>query len=48
MNSATGYFTTLDPFKKDACPVMLADEKILNARPNLICVSVQEFLPDKL
>jgi len=48
MNSATGHFTTLDPFKEDACPVTLAEEKVLNARPTLIYVSVQEFLPDKL
>jgi len=48
MNSATGHFTTLHPFKEDACPVMLAEEKVLNARPALIYVSVQEFLPDKL
>jgi hypothetical protein len=47
MNSAMGHFTTLDPFKKDACPVTLAEEKVLNARPTLIYVSVHEFLPDK-
>ncbi len=48
MNSATGHFTTLDPLKEDACPVTLAEEKVLNAGPTLIYVSVQEFLPDKL
>jgi hypothetical protein len=47
MNSATGHFTTLDPFKEDACPITLAEEEVLNARPTLIYVSVQEFLPDK-
>ena len=47
MNSATGHFATLDPFKEDACPVTLAEEKVLNARPTLIYVSVQEFLPAK-
>ncbi len=47
MNSATGHFTTLDPFKEDACPVTLAEEEVLNAKPTLIYVSVQEFLPDK-
>jgi hypothetical protein len=47
MNSATGYFTTLHPFKEDTCPVMLAEEKVLNTRPALIYVSVQEFFPDK-
>ena len=48
MNSATGHFTTLDPFKEDACPVTLTEEEVLSARPTLIYVSVQEFLPDKL
>jgi len=48
MNSATGHFTTLDLFKEDACPVTLSEEEVLNARPTLIYVSVQEFLPDKL
>ncbi len=48
MNSATGHFTTLDPFKEDACPVTLAEEEVLNPRPTLIHLSVQEFLPDKL
>ena len=47
MNSATGHFTTLHPFKEDACPITLAEEKALNARPTLIYVSVQEFLPNK-
>ena len=47
MNSATGHFATLDPFKEDACPVMLAEEEVLNPRPTLIYVSAQEFLPDK-
>ncbi len=48
MNQATGHFTTLDPFKEDACPITLAEEKVLNPRPALIYVSVQEFLPNKL
>ncbi|MCJ7791569.1 MAG: hypothetical protein MUP49_04065 [Dehalococcoidia bacterium] len=48
MNQTTGHFTTLDPFKEDACPVTLAEEEVLNPRPTLIYVSVQEFLPDKL
>ncbi len=48
MNSAPGHFTTLDPFKEDACPVTLAEEEVLNPRPTLIYVSVKEFLPDKL
>jgi hypothetical protein len=43
-----GHFATLDPFKEDACPVTLAEEEVLNPRPTLIYVSVQEFLPDKL
>jgi hypothetical protein len=47
MNSATGHFITLDSFKEDACPITLAEEQVLNARPTLIYVSVQEFLPDK-
>ena len=47
MNQATGHFTILDPFKKDACPITLAEEKVLNPRPALIYVSVQEFIPDK-
>jgi len=48
MNPAAGHFTTLVPFKEDACPVILAEEKVINARPPLIRVSIQEFLPDKL
>jgi len=48
MNSATGHFTTLDIFKEYACPVMLAEEEVLNPRPTLIYVSVQEFVPSKL
>lgn len=42
------HFTTLGPFKEDACPVTLAEEEVINPRPTLIYVSVQEFLPDKL
>ena len=47
MNSATGHFTTLYPFKEDACPIMLAEEEVLNPRPTLVYISLQEFLPDK-
>jgi hypothetical protein len=47
MNSATGHFTTSDPFKEYACTVTLTEEKIINAGPTLIYVSVQEFPPDK-
>ncbi len=48
MNSATGHFTTLDPFKEDTCPVTIAEEGVSNPRPTRIYASVQEFLPDKL
>ena len=48
MNPATGHFTTLDPFKEDACPVTLAEEEVINPGPTLIYVSVQEFIPGKI
>ena len=51
MNSATGHFaslTSVQKVRRRSCPVTLAEEKVLDARPTLIYVSVQEFLPDKL
>ena len=48
MDQTTCYVTAMYLFKEDACPVTLAEEKIVNPRPTLIYVSVQELLPDKL